>query len=217
VLLSAAGHDALFERIIVPLVRRYGYDGERRDLAGQVLAYELMNEPDFVIEEWERDLSTRVRRPVSFSTMAHLVARLSEVVHRYSPALTTLGCARLRNLWAWDDDALGLDVLQVHSYPDTRFPHRDRDIFNLPPSALGVRRNVLLGEFPANAPERHPASASPPPTTLDDYLEFAVRAGYRGAWPWSFSGTDDYGGVPEEPLRRFAARHPHLVNGRALT
>ena len=56
----------------------------------------------------------------------------------------------------------------------------------------------------------------PPATTLDEYLECAVSGGYVGGWPWSFSGTDAYGRMPVEPLRRFAERHPDLVNRRAL-
>jgi hypothetical protein len=137
-------------------------------------------------------------------------------VHAEHPGvLTTLGCAKLHNLWAWDDDALGLDVLQVHSYPDLR-PGREDDIFGTPASALGVRRGVILGEFPCDGPGQHPEGAAPPATTLEEYLEFAVSAGYAGGWPWSFSGTDAYGKVPAEPLRRFAKRHPDLVNPRAL-
>ena len=50
--------------------------------------------------------------------------------------------------------------------------------------------------------------------TLDEYLEFALAGGYAGAWPWSFSGTDEYGRLPAEPLKRFAERHPELVNPR---
>jgi hypothetical protein len=212
ILLSAAGRDALFDRVIRPLVCRYGHSGERADLSPQVLAYELMNEPDFVIIEWESDLSSHVARPLPFEVIAELVSRLSEVVHEHSTALTTLGCAKQHNLWAWDDDALGLDLLQVHSYPDTRRPQQERDLFGLAPSALGVRRAVILGEFPGNGWGQHPEGVSPPPTTLEQYLEFAVAAGYVGAWPWSFSGTDAYGRMPQPPLRRFAARHPTLVN-----
>jgi hypothetical protein len=212
VLHSYRGRDALVERVFMPLVRRYGRHGERADLTQQVLSYEFMNEPDFVIEEWERDLSSHVARPLPFEVVAELVARLSEVVHQYSSALTTLGCARLHNLWAWDEDGLGLDVLQVHSYPDTKHPTRDQDIYGLPVSDLGVTRAVILGEFPGNGPEQHPPGASPPPTTLEEYLEFALAGGYAGAWPWSFSGTDAYGRLPVEPLRRFAARYPGLVH-----
>lgn len=217
VLLSQAGRDRLLDRIVVPLVRRYGPAGERADLAPSVAAFEMMNEPDFVIEEWERDLSSHVRLPLPFEVVAELVSRLSDVVHQHSSALATLGCARVHNLWAWDDDALGLDVLQVHSYPDTKHPEREADVFGMPASSLGVRRPVILGEFPGNGSLQHPEGAAPPATTLDDYLEFAVSHGYAGAWPWSFSGTDEYGRLPEEPLRRFAARHPDLVHPRART
>jgi hypothetical protein len=196
-------------------VQRYGRRGVRADLSDHVLGYELMNEPDFVVEEWERDVSSHVSRPLPFDLLAGMVARLSEIVHEHSSALATIGCARVHNLWAWDDDDLGLDLLQVHSYPDVKHPEREADVFGTPASALGVRRDVILGEFPGNAVERRPLGATPPPTTLDEYLEFAVTAGYAGAWPWSFSGTDAYGPVPREPLRRFASAHPALVHPRA--
>ena len=88
-------------------------------------------------------------------------------------------------------------------------------MFGTPAAALGVRRPVLLGEFPGNGPDQHPVGASPPDISLDQYLEFGLSAGYAGAWPWSFSGTDGYGRLPVEPLQRFADRHPELVNPRA--
>jgi hypothetical protein len=217
VLQSAAGRDALFARVIEPLVGRYGPRGPRADLAGAVFAYELMNEPDFVVEEWERDLSSHVARPLKFEILAGLVARLSALVHADSSALTTIGCARSHNLWAWDDASLGLDVLQVHSYPDVAHPERDVDIFGMSARSLRLSRPVILGEFPGDGPLQHPADASPPPTTLTEYLEFAVSGGYAGAWPWSFSGTDPYGTFPREPLLAFARRYPDLVNPRART
>ena len=213
---ARAGRDALFDRLLLPLVERYGPRGARADLAPQVAAYEFMNEPDFVVEEWERDLSSHVRRPLPFEVLGDAVARLSAAVHLYSTAVATLGTARLHNLWAWDDDAFGLDVLQIHSYPDVKHPDRDVDLFGMKAASLGVRRGVILGEFPGNGPGQHPDHATPPQTTLEDYLEFAVSAGYLGAWPWSFSGTDPYGPLPEEPLRAFAQRHPELVNEKAL-
>jgi hypothetical protein len=216
VLHAQAGRNALIERVLVPVVRRYGAHGDRADLAAQTVAYEFMNEPDFIIEEWERDRSSHVARPLPFEALVELVSRLSTAVHQYSSAFATLGGARLHNLWAWDDDTLGLDLVQVHSYPDTRYRNRDVDVYGMRAGALGVRRGVILGEFPGNGPEQHPPDAAPPATTLDEYLEFAVSAGYVGAWPWSFSGTDAYGRLPEEPLRAFAERHRDLVNPRAL-
>ena len=214
VLATETGRRALFAHVIEPVVRRYGAAGERADLSGAVAAYELMNEPDFVIEEWEADVSRHVASPLPFEVVAGLVTRLSEVVHENTRAVSMLGCARVRNLWAWEDRALGLDLLQVHTYPDTRHPERDLDLYGLPPSGLGVSRQVLIGEFPGDAPRQAPPGASPPPTTLEQYLEFALERGYAGAWPWSFSGTDAYGRMPHEPLLQFARRHPELVNPR---
>jgi hypothetical protein len=216
VLCDRVGRESLLHGVFEPLLRRYGRGGERADLAGQILAVEFMNEPDFVVEEWERDLSSRVSRPLPFAVLSELVGRLSQMVHTMTTAMTTIGCARLHNLWAWDDPALGLDFLQVHSYPDLAHPDRDADIFGRPASALGVRKPVVLGEFPGDGARRHPAGVSHPERTLAEYLEFAVAGGYAGAWPWSFSGTDDYGTLPEPPLVEFARRHEALVNPRHL-
>src|SRR5688500_8365621 len=56
VLHAAAGRAALFDRVIEPLVRRYGRGGARADLAAQAFAFEFMNEPDFAVGGWERDV-----------------------------------------------------------------------------------------------------------------------------------------------------------------
>ena len=115
-----------------------------------------MNEPDFIIEEWERDVSSRVARPLRFEVLAQMVASLSALVHGCGRALTMIGCARLHNLWAWDEPELGLDVLQIHTYPDTRHPGRDLDPIVTPARALGFSKPVLIGEFPGNPAEQHP-------------------------------------------------------------
>ena len=200
ILLTQEGHDALFARVIEPFVRRYGVGGERADLRHQIFAFEFMNEPDFVVDEWERDRSSRVVRALPFAALAAAISRLSELVHAHSPALVTLGGARADNLWAWDADALGLDVLQLHAYPDRGYAG-DIDPFSTPAGALDVRRDVILGEFRSSAP-------------LDDCVERALANGYAGAWPWSFSGTDTYGRLEVDALQRFGTRHPELVNPR---
>jgi hypothetical protein len=215
VLDTHSGREALIRNVIDPLVRRYAVSGEHADLGAQILAFEFMNEPDFIVEEWERDVSPRVARPVRFEILAELVSRTSELVHFHTRALTTIAAARLHNLWAWGDPELGIDFVQVHSYPDVNLPARDADVFGMPAASLGLAKPIVLGEFPGNAAEHCPPGAAPPPTTLEQYLEFAVSAGYAGAWPWSFSGTDAYGRLPEAPLREFARLHPELVNPRA--
>jgi len=214
VLRDRIGRESLLHGVFEPLLGRYGHRGERAELAHQILAVEFMNEPDFVVEEWERDLSSRVSRPLPFAVLAELVTRVSAMVRAHTPALTTISCARVHNLWAWDDPALDLDFLQLHSYPDLKHPDRDADIFGRPASTLGVRTRVVLGEFPGDGAHRHPPGVAHPARAVDEYLEFALAAGYAGAWPWSFSGTDDYGSPPEAPLIAFAKRHGELVNAR---
>ena len=216
VLDTHGGREALMGRVIEPLVRRYGVAGERSNLGSHIFAFEFMNEPDFVIEEWERDLSKHVRRPLRFEILADLVTQFSAIVHTHTRAFSTMAAARMHNLWAWDDQALGLDLVQVHSYPDINHPKRDADVFGMRAASLGMAKPIVLGEFPGDGPRQHPTGTAPPPTTLDDYLEFAVKTGYAGAWPWSFSGTDTYGRLPETPLQEFVRRHPELVNPRAL-
>jgi len=216
VLRDRIGRESLLRGVIEPLLHRYGRSGTRADLGAQILAVEFMNEPDFVVEEWERDLSSRVARPLSFEVLAELVTRVSQIVHTQTSALTTISCARLHNLWAWDDPALELDFLQLHSYPDLKHPDRDADVFGKPAAALGARTRIVLGEFPSDGVHRHPPGVSHPERTIEEYLEFALAAGYAGAWPWSFSGTDDYGSLPDAPLLEFARRHEALVNPRCL-
>jgi len=200
VLSTQEGHDLLFVNVLQPLVQRYSDGGARADLRNTIFAFEFMNEPDFVVDEWERDRSPKVARALPFAALAAAIARLSELVHAYSPALVTLGGARADNLWAWDAEALGLDVLQLHVYPDTPHPG-DVDVFSTPVANLDCRPPVILGELRSRA-------------SLDDSLEIALANDYAGAWAWSFSGTDAYGRLPVNELRRFAARHPDLVNPR---
>ena len=216
VLHSKIGRESLLRGVFEPLLRRYGRTGERADLGSQIFAVEFMNEPDFVVEEWERDLSSRVSRPLPFHVLADLVTRLSALVHAHTGALTTIGGARLHNLWAWDDPALELDFLQLHSYPDLNHPQFDADVFGRPVVSPGRAQAGRARRVSRRRRAPAPGGRIAAGTTLAEYLEFAVGGGYSGAWPWSFSGTDDYGALPELPLHEFARRHAELVNPRCL-
>ena len=128
---------------------------KRADLGSQIFAFEFMNEPDFVVEEWERDLSAHVTRPLRFEILADLVSRLSALVHRHTRAFSTMAAARMHNLWAWDDEELGLDLVQVHTYPDTNHPSATRRL-RMRAASLGMSKLVVLGRVP----RRRAAAAS---------------------------------------------------------
>jgi hypothetical protein len=92
----------------------------------------------------------------------------------------------------WDDPIYGLDVVQVHSYPDVRYQDRDVSVFERHAADFGLSKPLLIGECPSH-PRLHPPHHLSPAYTLDDYLRRARDAGYLGAWPWSFKGVDAFG------------------------
>jgi hypothetical protein len=104
----------------------------------------------------------------------------------------------------------------VHQYPDVRHPEWDDNLFGVDRASLGLKRDVIVGEYPGDPLSRHPAGSSPAPIALDAYLEFALARGYLGVWPWSFSGTDGYGTLPVDEVRAFGRRHPGVVNSRFI-
>jgi hypothetical protein len=123
--------------------------------------------------------------PLPFGLLAELVSDVSDLVHDVSAALTTIGCARLHNLWAWDDASLGLDLLQLHSYPDARRPKQDTDVFGMPANTLGVRRRSSSASSRATGRNsiRKTCSRRPPRSSITSSspCTAVTRAPGRGA------------------------------------
>ena len=128
-----------------------------RDLAPQVLAYEFMNEPDFVIEEWERDLSSHVR--AAAAVRGARGARLAPE-RRGARTLVRADHARRRA----PAQPLGVGRRQPGArrccrcirIPTRGIRSATSMCIGMPAASLGVRRGVILGEFPGNGPEQHP-------------------------------------------------------------
>lgn len=182
----------LFGTVLDPFLDRYGASTALNSI-------DVINEPDWVTEGlefrrpwWQPSGSTR---PFSKGELRALVSGVASRVHARSSALVTVGGARVKHASEWDDAAYGLDFIQVHSYPDVRHPGRDRSLIGKPAADLGVSKPVLIGEFPANGDRQHPEDHHPPPFSASDYFDLARDGGYLGAWPWSFMGHDDFGGV----------------------
>ena len=192
------GQARLLDRVVAPVVARYGPAGERADLARAVEAWDLLNEPDWVVAELSP--SRQVEWPVPFDVLAVWVREAAAIVHRHA-ARVTLGGARLRFAKWWDDPRLGLDFLQAHAYYD---PAHDFDLLATPHRALGLTRPLLIGECagqgdPAD-PQRHR-----PALEVRAIVAAARRAGYLGAWPWSWRGVDGHGRVARDALAAIAA------------
>jgi hypothetical protein len=119
---------------------------------------------------------------------------MAKRIRQYSNALITIGGGRVSAVREWDHPIYDLDFIQIHSYPDVRYPNRDATVFGRAASDFGVSKPLLIGEFPSK-PGVHPLDHLSPAYTVDDYLTLARDGGYLGAWPWSFKGTDAFGAV----------------------
>ena len=189
-LLDRGGRSAFVERVLDPFLERYAE-------APAIHSIDLINEPDWVIA----GLATVRRQGVwPLERLRVFCALAAHRVRARSRVLLTLGGGRVVNAREWNHPSYDLDFIQLHSYPDVRFPRRDASLFDTPLEALGVSKPVLIGEFPADPRLQPPAHLSPA-YRVADYLRLAREGGYLGAWPWSYQGTDAFGRVDLAALR----------------
>jgi hypothetical protein len=171
---AALESTAFIDRVLDPFLDRYGAHDA-------IHSFDVINEPDWR-PEW----------PIE--NLRAFVGGVAHRIHAKSRALVTLGGGRVRNVKEWDDPDYGLDFVQVHSYPDVRYPDRDDALFGRTAASFGLTKPLLIGECPSD-PRKHPDGHLSPAFTLDDYLALARDGGYLGAWPWSFKGVDAFGAV----------------------
>ena len=196
-LLDRDGASSFLDRVVDPFLERYG-------AASAIHSFDLINEPDWIIGELATD-PARAAWPLD--RLRTFAGMLSSRIRARSGALITLGGGRVAAVAEWDRAVYDLDFLQVHSYPDVRYPGRDDSLFGRTAASFGLSKPLLIGEFPSH-PRLHPAGHLSPAYTLEDYLRFAREGGYLGAWPWSFKGVDAFGGV-ELPVGLNRAEPPH--------
>jgi hypothetical protein len=182
--LNREGESAFLDRVLDPFLDRYG-----RSTA--IHSFDLINEPDWVVAGLATD-PTRAAWPLA--RLRRFAGMMSKRIRQRSNALITLGGGRVAAAGEWDRPDYDLDFIQVHSYPDVRYPFRDATVFGRAAADFGLTRPLLIGECPSN-PRMHPADHLPPAYTVSDYLALAEAGGYLGAWPWSLTGTDAFGPV----------------------
>jgi len=186
---TADGRAEFMQQLLEPLLDAYGTDGARAELAQAIHSFDIINEPDWVTAELA---PARGHDPVTLDELRAFVGAVSARIHARSQALVTVGGGRVRFAAEWDDPAYGLDYIQVHSYPDVRYPDRDASVLGRTAASFGLSKPLLIGEHPSS-PRQHPDNHQPPEYWLEDYQALARNGGYLGAWPWSFKGVDPFG------------------------
>jgi hypothetical protein len=206
-LADPAGQARVLDTIVEPLAERYGVRGVQSRLGKAVLAWDLFNEPDWIVQEM--DPSPRVQAPVPFDVMAAWVRGSAATIRRHEAGQITIGNARLRFARWWDDPRLGLDFLQAHTYYD---PRHDFDLLQTSVAALGLSRPIVVGECSARGDAPDPARGRPALSLAD--LAAAARArGFAGIWPWSWRAADAHGGLDVADLATAHVAFQHTVPG----
>jgi hypothetical protein len=183
---TPAGQQALLANVLNPLFQRYGQNP-------QVLAYEVMNEPEWAITE-DGAVNSNATQPVSLGSLQGFVRQVAAAVHSRTRSYVTVGAAAARWVRQWK--GLGLDFYSVHYY-DWMHPVADVDLYDSGCSALHMDAPVVVGEYP-------PGSAT---ASFRRYLDNWLAGGCAGALVWSFRGVDSVGVPDPDVMATWSAAH----------
>lgn len=193
VIKSAEGRELLLGRVFVPLFDRYARSAE-------IVAWDIMNEPDWVIAGLAPDPRT-VTDPMAFDRFSAFVRAAADEVHERTDSLVTVGSARANHVAKWEEADCALDLLQVHAYEDFWKQGHDRPIRGRNPAELGARHPVIVGEFPVNG------------EPMNRFVDAVIGAGFAGALFWSFNNVDRCGVDSLESLKEILADAAPLALG----
>ncbi len=204
------GQSRLLDTVVAPLAHRYGARGSHAHLGRAIFAWDLLNEPDWLVAELH---PTPKATPIRFDVLAAWIRDAAGELHRADAGLVTVGGARLRFASWWDDSRLGLDFLQAHAYYD---PAHDLDLVQTPYASLGLTRPLVLGEFSARGDAAHDATRRRAMHAVA-LAAAALAGGYAGAWPWCWREVDRHGPMPHDAMREIGDLTARRGNTRDLS
>ncbi len=169
VVTHAAKQRHLRRRLLRPLLERYGR-------SGQILAWDIVNEPEWVTRGWGGGI---IGPAVPFLKMRRFIKRVARLVHRHGTQPVTSGLANAAGIPLVR--GCGLDFYQVHWYD------RWRSIAPLerPVDGWDIDRPLLLGEFPTRGSS----------LSRQAIVDAARESGYCGALAWSWLAKDEFSGM----------------------
>jgi hypothetical protein len=156
----------LVQQGMLPLLQRVAK-------SDRVIAFEIIAEPEWGIQELHTESDARKKLPLS--VLRDFIGESVTAIHQHTAALATVESNRFSNMQAWQ--GLHLDYYSFSWY-DWLEPYEP---LATPAAAAKLDRPILLGEYPAGRSTYY---------ALPDVLDIAAQQGYAGAFAWSYWGGD---------------------------
>ena len=157
---------SLIDHAIVPLLDHIAS-------SDRVLAYEIIAEPEWGIQELNQDADQRIKLPGA--VLHDFITEVTTAIHRHSHALATVESNRFSNMQQWQ--GTGVDYYSFSWY-DWLEPYEP---LATPANAANLDRPIVLGEYPAGGSAFY---------DMPQILNTALSLGYAGAFGWSYWAGD---------------------------
>jgi hypothetical protein len=166
-LTDTSKRQSLLDNAIIPLL-------DHAASTDRVLAYEIIAEPEWGIQELNQEQDARIKIPLA--SVRDFAGQVTQAIHQHSKSLATVESNRFSNMTNWQQ--LGFDYYSFSWY-DWLEPYEP---LATSAASANLDRPVVVGEYPAGGSAYY---------TVPQILDSASSLGYAGAFGWSYWSGDN--------------------------